>query len=144
PASTSAGTDRAGLNHAPRPTLPGTRPTEAEDAVPDQFGAYQSEIYLQGLADQVPPFTTNGAGLERVAAGTLTPESFGYVAGAAGAGATNRANLAAFERWRIVPRMLTGSSVRDLSTTLLGTALPAPVLLAPVGVQSILHPDGEL
>src|SRR5262249_26274865 len=101
-------------------------------------------IYLQGLADQVPPFTTNGAGLERVAAGTLTPESFGYVAGAAGAGATNRANLAAFERWRIVPRMLSGSSVRDLSTTLLGTALPAPVLLAPVGVQSILHPDGEL
>jgi L-lactate dehydrogenase (cytochrome) len=35
-------------------------------------------------------------------------------------------------------------SVRDLSTTVLGTAMPAPVLLAPIGVQTIVHPDGEL
>ncbi|HEX3590711.1 MAG TPA: lactate 2-monooxygenase [Pseudonocardiaceae bacterium] len=112
--------------------------------MPDVFGAYQSEIYLQGLADQVPAFTTNGAALEQVAAQSLEPGPFGYVAGAAGSGATNRANLAAFERWRIVPRMLTGATARDLSTTVLGTTMPAPILLAPVGVQSILHPDGEL
>ena len=112
--------------------------------MPGQPGSYQSEIYLQGLADQVPVFTTNGAALEQAASTALAPEAFDYVAGAAGTGATNRANLAAFERWRLVPRMLTGSTVRDLTTTVLGTQLPAPVLLAPVGVQSILHPDGEL
>jgi isopentenyl diphosphate isomerase/L-lactate dehydrogenase-like FMN-dependent dehydrogenase len=112
--------------------------------VPAQFGSYQSEIYLQGLADQVPEFTTNSAGLEQAASRQLAPAPFGYVAGAAGAGATNRANLAAFERWRLVPRMLTGSTVRDLTTTVLGTEMPAPIMLAPVGVQSILHPDGEL
>ena len=55
-----------------------------------------------------------------------------------------RANLRAFERWEIVPRMLRDVSERDLSTSVLGTAMPAPVLLAPVGVQSIVHPEAEL
>lgn len=109
-----------------------------------QPSGYQSEIYLAGLGGQVPPFTTNGAGLEQAAGAALTPGAFGYVAGAAGSGATNRANLSAFARWRIVPRMLTGSTHRELATTILGTTMPAPVLLAPIGVQSILHPDGEL
>lgn len=112
--------------------------------MPGQLSAYQSEIYLQGLADQVPVLTTDMSALEREASTTMTPESFGYVAGAAGSGSTNRANLAAFDRWRLVPRMLAGCSVRELSTTILGTQMPAPILLAPIGVQSILHPDGEL
>jgi lactate 2-monooxygenase len=55
-----------------------------------------------------------------------------------------RANEAAFRRWRIVPRVLRDVSARDLSTTVLGTPIAAPLALAPVGVQSILHPDGEL
>lgn len=66
------------------------------------------------------------------------------MAGAAGSEATARANRAAFDRWRIVPRMLRDVAERDLSVTVLGTAMPSPVLLAPIGVQSILHPDGEL
>ena len=112
--------------------------------VAGQASGYQNEIYLAGLSSQVPPFTTNVAALEQAASAVLTPGAFGYVAGAAGDGATNRANLAAFARWRLVPRMLTGSTHRDLSTTVLGTDMTAPVLLAPIGVQSILHPDGEL
>ena len=55
-----------------------------------------------------------------------------------------QANLQAFERWKIVPRMLRDVSERDLGTSVLGTAMPAPVMLAPVGVQSIVHPDAEL
>src|SRR5690349_13401338 len=74
----------------------------------------------------------------------MEPGPFGYVAGGAGSGATMRANRAAFDQWRIVPRMLTGATERELATIVLGTAMPAPVLLAPVGVQSIVHPDGEL
>ena len=109
-----------------------------------QPSGYQSEIYLAGLSGQVPPFTTNGAALEQAASAALAPGAFGYVAGAAGSGATNRANLSAFARWRIVPRMLTGSTHRELTTTILGTTMPAPLLLAPIGVQSVLHPDGEL
>ncbi|MFT7837616.1 lactate 2-monooxygenase [Saccharothrix sp. BKS2] len=109
-----------------------------------QFAAYQNEIYLQGLAGNVPPFTTDPEALEESARERLGPGPFWYVAGAAGAGATARANREAFDRWRIVPRMLTDATERHLGTTVLGTEVPAPVLLAPVGVQSILHPDGEL
>jgi lactate 2-monooxygenase len=112
--------------------------------VTGHLGSYQNEIYLQGLADQVPMFTTDGTRLEDAAQGTLEPGPFGYVAGGAGSGATVRANREAFDRWRIVPRMLTDATTRDLSTTVLGTEMPAPVMLAPVGVQSIVHPDGEL
>ncbi|GAA2117323.1 alpha-hydroxy-acid oxidizing protein [Streptomyces synnematoformans] len=108
------------------------------------FGNYQNEIYLNGLADRLPPFTTDLAALEQSARERLADGPFWYVAGAAGSGATARANREAFDRVRLVPRMLTGATERSLATTVLGSALPAPVLLAPVGVQSIVHPDGEL
>ena len=109
-----------------------------------QFGGYQNEIYLQGLGDQLPPFTTDPTRLEGLARETFEPAPFGYVVGGAGSGATVAANREAFGRWRIVPRMLTDATSRDLATTVLGQDMPAPVLLAPVGVQSIVHPDGEL
>lgn len=109
-----------------------------------RFGDYQSEIYLHGLAGTKPPFTTDLAALEQAAVTALPEAAFGYVAGGAGSGATMLANRAAFDRWKIVPRMLAEATDRDLTTTVLGDELPAPVLLAPIGVQSIVHPDGEL
>jgi isopentenyl diphosphate isomerase/L-lactate dehydrogenase-like FMN-dependent dehydrogenase len=108
------------------------------------FGAYQSEIFLAGLTGEVPPFTTDLTRLEESARQRLEPGPFWYVAGGAGSGATMRANREAFDRYRIVPRMLRDATKRELATTVLGTSMPAPVLLAPVGVQSIVHPDGEL
>ncbi|GGU42673.1 lactate 2-monooxygenase [Lentzea flava] len=108
------------------------------------FSAYQNEIYLQGLGGAVPPFTTDPDALEQSARERLGPGPFWYVAGGAGSGATVRANREAFDRVRIVPRMLTNATERHLGVSVLGTELPAPVMLAPVGVQSILHPDGEL
>ena len=114
------------------------------DAAPTPFGNYQYEIYLQGLADQLPELPVSWAELERAAAEKLDAGPRGYVFGGAGSEDTQRENLEAFRRRRIVPRMLRDVSVRDLRTTVLGTAMPAPVLLAPVGVQSIIHPEGEL
>jgi lactate 2-monooxygenase len=108
------------------------------------FGNFQSEIYLRGTTGERPPFTTDLARLEDAAREAMTPEAFGYVAGSAGSGATARANRRAFDRWRIVPRMLRDVAERDVSTSVLGTDMPAPVLLAPIGVQTIVHPDGEL
>jgi isopentenyl diphosphate isomerase/L-lactate dehydrogenase-like FMN-dependent dehydrogenase len=108
------------------------------------FSTYASEIYLQGMAGVRPALGTDPASLEGVAEARLAPEPFWYVAGAAGSGATARANRAAFDDWRIVPRMLTGATQRDHAVTVLGTAMPAPIITAPVGVQSILHPDAEL
>ncbi|AKA01481.1 L-lactate 2-monooxygenase [Streptomyces noursei ZPM] len=108
------------------------------------FADYQFEIYLRGLQDQVPPFTTDLSALEEVARDRMGPQPYGYVAGAAGTGATARANRAAFDGHRLVPRMLRDATERDLRTTVLGSELAAPVLLAPIGVQTVVHPDGEL
>jgi lactate 2-monooxygenase len=108
------------------------------------FSDLQYDIYLRGMAGERPPFTTDLSRLEDAAREALAPEAFGYVAGSAGSGATARANRRAFDRLRIVPRLLRDVSQHDLSTTLLGQEMPAPVLLAPIGVQSIVHPEGEL
>ncbi|MGH2739673.1 MAG: lactate 2-monooxygenase [Actinomycetota bacterium] len=111
---------------------------------PADFANFQNEIYLGGLMGQTPPFPVSWAALERAAEEAMTPEAWGYVGGSAGTEDTARANLEAFRRWRIVPRHLRDVSVRDLSTELFGAQLRAPVLLAPVGVQGIVHPDREL
>ncbi|MFF5208627.1 lactate 2-monooxygenase [Streptosporangium sp. NPDC000396] len=108
------------------------------------FSDYQYEIYLNGLAGVRPPYPTDLTKLEQAAKEWLGSEPYWYVAGSAGTGATDRANREAFDRWRIVPRMLRDVSVRDLSTELFGRTYPAPVALAPIGVQSIVHPQGEL
>jgi lactate 2-monooxygenase len=107
------------------------------------FGDFQNEIYLQGLSGQVPPWPLAVQELERRAYEAMSTEAEGYVAGGAGSEATMRANAEAFDRHRLMPRMLRGITERDLSTSVLGTPMPAPVLLAPVGVLSICHPDGE-
>lgn len=109
-----------------------------------EYANFQFEIYVHGVAGERPPLPLSQQGLEQRARKLLGAEAFGYVAGGAGSEGTMRANLQAFERVEIVPRMLRDVSVRDLSKTVLGTTMPAPLLLAPVGVQSIVHPQAEL
>ena len=105
---------------------------------------FQNEIYLGGLAGETPAFPCDYPALEARARELLTPEAFGYVAGSAGLERTEHANRAAFDQWAIVPRFLRDVDDRDMSTTILGTPFPAPVALAPVGVQGIVHPEAEL
>ncbi len=84
------------------------------------------------------------AELARAVQETLEPNARAYVFGGAGTEDTMRANEEAFRHWRIVPRMLRDVTSRELSVTVLGTEVPAPVGLAPVGAHTIFHPDGEL
>jgi lactate 2-monooxygenase len=106
--------------------------------------SYASEIYLRGMGGETPPFTTVPGDLENAARKAMGDKAFWYVTGSAGSGATAAANRTAFDKWRIVPHMLTGSTHRDMSTTVLGTTLAAPVLTSPIGAQSIIHTDAEL
>ena len=108
------------------------------------FSNFQNEIYLGGLTGTLPAFPCESAALEDAAREAFDPGPFGYVAGSAGSESTARANRAAFDRWRIVPRFLRDVSQRDLTTTVLGTTFAAPVALAPVGVQGIVHKEAEL
>lgn len=104
---------------------------------------FQYEIYLQGMSGAVPRLPTDLTRLEELTERRLGPGPVGYVTGSAGTGSTSRANRAALERRRIVPRMLRDVHERDLSVEVLGRSLPAPLALAPVGVLSIMHPDAE-
>ena len=105
---------------------------------------YHNEIYAAGLADVRPVLPTDLTRLEHVARRRLSDTAYGYVAGSAGTGATARANRAAFERWRIVPRMLRDVSEPEMTVTVLGTPMPAPIILGPIGVLGIYHRDAEL
>jgi lactate 2-monooxygenase len=100
----------------------------------------QNAIYI---AQQPPEWPITADDWERAAAARLDPGAYGYIAGAAGPESTARANLEAFGRHRIRPRMLTGNVTRDLSVEVLGLASPAPFLLAPIGVLSIAHGGAE-
>ncbi|UOR10836.1 lactate 2-monooxygenase [Halobacillus amylolyticus] len=81
---------------------------------------------------------------EKRAREVLEDGPFYYVAGGAGGESTMQANLQAFNRWKIVPRMLREVDDRDLTVELFGDTYDSPLMHAPIGVQSIIHPDGEL
>src|SRR5919108_5867387 len=81
---------------------------------------------------------------ERLAEQRLEPGAFGYFAGGAGDERTLRDNVDAYGRWRLRPRVLTGVERATTETTVLGTEVSSPVLVAPVAFQRMAHPDGEL
>ncbi|KAL9098396.1 MAG: hypothetical protein Q9163_005934 [Psora crenata] len=109
-----------------------------------KYGALQKDIYEDGLLrNKLPTVTTDPNRLEEQARNHLGVRSFNYVAGGAGEKATMDANRLAFRQWKLVPRMLRPTTHRDLRTELFGHKLDSPVCVAPIGVQSIFHPDKE-
>lgn len=140
-----AGHTPAGGATGVHPAAPGAGAQVEGGPTTGHFGDHQLDIYRAGMfTGRMPPITTNLVELEDQARQVLSPEAFGYITPSAGNGQTARANRAAFGRWSIVPRMLRGVQRRDLSCTVLGTHMPAPVIVAPIGVQTLAHPDGEL
>jgi isopentenyl diphosphate isomerase/L-lactate dehydrogenase-like FMN-dependent dehydrogenase len=85
----------------------------------------------------------NLAGYEDLASTMLEPGPLGYFAGGAGDERTLRDNREAFRRWQLRPRVLVDVSSVDASTTVLGTQISLPVIVAPVALQRMAHPDGE-
>jgi lactate 2-monooxygenase len=83
------------------------------------------------------------AELERRAELALPPSIVSSVAGGAGDEATQRANVEAFGRWGLAPRMFVGAKERDLSVELFGIRWPAPLFMSPVGVIGICAQDGH-
>lgn len=107
------------------------------------YGNWQLDIYFGGLAGQVPDLPMSYAELERRAEEAMTEQLWSYVSGGAGNEHTQRANVAAFERWGLMPRMLRGASMRDVSVEMFGVKHPTPLMLAPVGVIGLCDEDGH-
>jgi len=80
---------------------------------------------------------------ELLARDRLDENAWEYFRGGSGDESTLRENLAAFARWRLRPRVLVDVTEIDTSTTVLGTRVAAPILVAPVALQKFAHPDGE-
>lgn len=104
----------------------------------------QRAIYIAGVAGHRPAVPVAQDELAKAAQAAMAPETWAYIAGGAGRESTMDANRAAFERWRIVPRVLRDVEKRDLSIELFGQKLPSPLLLCPIGVLEMAHRDADL
>lgn len=81
---------------------------------------------------------------ERLARERMDVAAWTYVASGADDEVTLRLERAAFDRLRLIPRVLRGVESADLRTTVLGTSVSAPILIAPTGVHGFAHPEGEV
>ncbi|KAI5211057.1 hypothetical protein AUEXF2481DRAFT_46726 [Aureobasidium subglaciale EXF-2481] len=113
---------------------------------------YEQEVYKNGLFFHKPAFTFQNDRWEEEAHRVLNANSWGYIHGSAGTGETYKKNLAAFRRFSILPNRLVPSRkdaegnelFPDTSMEVLGHKLPFPMAMAPIGVQKIFHPLGEV
>ena len=105
---------------------------------------WQAEIFLRGIRGKRPRVPIDADALEAAAREVMSQEGYAYIAGGAGSESTVRANRDAFERHRIVPRILRDVSVRDTSVELFGRRLDAPFVLCPIGVLEMAHREADL
>jgi lactate 2-monooxygenase len=104
----------------------------------------QKEIYLNGFAGKRSSIKISMKSLESEARQHMSDRAYAYIAGGAGYESTMNSNQAAFEKWKIVPRMLRDVSVRDTSIELFGQKISSPILLSPVGVLELVHPEADV
>lgn len=124
-------------------TSSGTKLNKPSELVPRETAptSFQRTIYA---SLKPPPLPTNTSLWPQLAREAVPAANFGYVHDSAGTGSTCAANMSAFGRYRLKPTMLVNATHRDLSVELFGKKYASPLLVAPVGVQEILHRDAEL
>lgn len=81
---------------------------------------------------------------QTLAAQQLSQMALDYYNRGAGDEITLQDNRAAFERYKLRPRMLVDVSRRDLRTTILGQTVEMPIAIAPMAFQCLAHPEGEI
>ncbi|HTI51866.1 MAG TPA: alpha-hydroxy-acid oxidizing protein, partial [Planctomycetaceae bacterium] len=84
------------------------------------FGDYQLEIYFNGLRGVLPKLPVDMPTLEQKAMAAWPESVMSYVQGGCGDERTQNLNVAAFQRWGLIPRMMVDASRRDLSISLFG------------------------
>jgi len=109
-----------------------------------QWGQYQRESFWKTNEGVAPLFNTDPAKLEEMAEKKLTEGGWFYSSCNAGNGWTHLANRQAFYRHRIIPRQLVDTNSRDTAMEIFGHKVAAPIGFAPIGINRIYHPTGEL
>jgi len=104
----------------------------------------QREIYIKGLSGSVPKTPLSFAGLEQKALQVLSPAAFAYLAGGAGRETTIDHNRIALDQVKIHPHVLGGVQEVSMQTKWRGHTLPAPFMLAPIGVLELAHHEADL
>ena len=104
----------------------------------------QSTIFRNGSTGLKPAIPAGWSDLEGAAKRAMSREAWAYVKGSAGNESTERANRAAIDRWKIVPRVLRDVDQRDLSVELFGHRYPTPLLAAPVGVLGMVDKQADI
>jgi isopentenyl diphosphate isomerase/L-lactate dehydrogenase-like FMN-dependent dehydrogenase len=104
----------------------------------------QTGIFRAGASGRRPRIPTRWPELVAAAERAMSGDAWAYVHGSSGTESTTAANAAAFERWRIVPRVLRDVSERELGVSLFGHHYPTPLLASPVGVLELVERDADL
>lgn len=119
-------------------------PTNLPKRFTPHYSLKQREAFIGGSNGVLPPFNTHPDLLEQKAHETLSKGGWLYAASNAGQSQTHQANREAFYRWKILPRMLVDTNERDLSIELFGRRIPSPICIAPIGLNGIYNPLGEV
>src|ERR1700756_5949245 len=105
------------------------------------FGDFQNAVYAEAVQGVTTRYPFDFASIERKASEALPDWVYRYVSAAAGDGRTQRANIDAYSRYGIIPRMMVSPPERDLSINLFGNHLPSPMFMAPIGLIGLCSPD---
>ncbi len=105
------------------------------------FGDWQWTVYGDAVHGISSRFPFDFESIERKAFDAMPDWVYRYVSAAAGDGRTQRANIDAYSRYGIIPRMMVSPPERDLSINLFGNHLPSPMFMAPIGLIGLCSPD---
>jgi lactate 2-monooxygenase len=104
----------------------------------------QRTIFLHGLAGKRPIVPFHADKLRAAAKAKMSTRAWAYIDGGAGNEESIQSNTSTFSRVFIRPTMMNPNDTADFSSTLLGTPLAFPLLLAPIGVLDLISPQGDL
>jgi len=105
------------------------------------FGDWQWTVYGDAVHGISSRFPFDFESIERKAFDAMPDWVYRYVSAAAGDGRTQRANIDAYSRYGIIPRMMVSPPERDLSIDLFGNHLASPMFMAPIGLIGLCSPD---
>jgi lactate 2-monooxygenase len=107
----------------------------------NNFGDFQLGVYADAVKGVNSRYPFDFRSIERKASEALPDWVYRYVSAAAGDGRTQRANIEAYARYGIVPRMMVSPPERDLSIELFGKRLVSPIFMCPIGLIGLCAPD---